>query len=90
MQNFMDIYTSKNPSYIDLGCQRMSSNPTKKKFPKSMHKLCIGHHKFSFQIWSQFIFQNMNKPIKFFGIQEYFKIVTAEISNVTLNTQKSY
>lgn len=50
MQNFMDIYTSKNPSYTDLDCQRMSSNPTKKKFPKSMHKFCIGHHKFSFQI----------------------------------------
>lgn len=31
----------------------------------------------------------MNKPSKsFFVIQEYFKILTAEISNVTLNTQK--
>lgn len=69
----------------------MSSNPTKKKFPKSMHKFCIGHHKFSLQILSQFNIPNLCKPSKsFFGIQEYFKIVTAEISNVALNTQKSY
>ena len=66
MQNFMNIYARKDPQYTDLNCQRMSSNPTKKKFPKSMHKFCIGHHKFSLQILSQFNIPNVSKPSKSF------------------------